>query len=271
MCIILIVINFFLFILGAIAGSFSYATYWRIRIFSKNTHSLLSDRSRCDNCNRQLSVIDLIPIISFVLTRGRCRYCNSKIALGNIVIEIIIGFLFVINYVFWPMQITGIYIFYFALWLLVITGFTILSLYDFRWKELPSVVIFTLYIIVVIGLVAYIISSDNYSFILSRILGFIFGGGIFYLLYQVSRGKWIGGGDVRLGGLIGLIVGGPINSLIMIFLASVLALLFIVSSIILKKPKLDKEVPFGPFLMLSCVIIVLFGGHISNLLHGIGI
>jgi prepilin signal peptidase PulO-like enzyme (type II secretory pathway) len=85
------------------------------------------------------------------------------------------------------------------------------------------------------------------------------GGGIFYLLFQLSAGKWIGGGDVKLGALLGILVGGPVQSLLLIFVASALGSVISVPLLITGKAKRGTKLPFGPFLIVAAIIVRLFG------------
>lgn len=255
-----------IFIFGVILGSFVGAMSWRVYLFRGNTRKLFQGRSMCEDCKHELSTLDLIPVFSFLLLRGKCRYCGTRIGYFTLFIELFTGFVFLLTYVLWPYGFSAINIFYFSLWLLVIVGFLVSSIYDFRWRELPSVVLYPILFIIVIGLTAYVLYSHNYSIILSRIYGVLISGGIFYLLYQLSDGKWIGGGDVRLGVLIGLIIGGPMNSIFMLFIASVSGLLYSLPFLIKKKLGKTKQIPFGPFLMLACYIIFMFGNHIDSFL-----
>ena len=94
--------------------------------------------------------------------------------------------------------------------------------------------------------------------------GTLIGGGIFYIIYQLSQGKWIGGGDVRLGFLLGLLASTALRSLLLIFLAALIGALLSFILIAFKKLKKKSLIPFGPFLITSLIIIQLAGTDIIN-------
>ena len=220
-----------LFLFGLIFGSFIGATTWRLHKYRKTPKKIYQGRSICENCKHELSPLDI----------------------------------------YWPYGFEGIHIIFFALWLLIVVGFLILAIYDFRWKTLPSSVIYITAILSILGLLVYIVSTRNYSILFSRIWGVLIGGGIFWVIYQVSNGQWIGGGDVRIGFLLGLIVGGPLNILLMLFISSVSGLIYSLPMMFLRKFNTKTQIPFGPFLILGCVVIFLYGERIISYLKNSGI
>ena len=137
-----------------------------------------------------------------------------------------------------------------------------LIVYDTRWMLLPNKIVFPLYFVaLVIVLLRFIQNPEALTFyqILTSI---IVGGGLFYLLFQISKGKWIGGGDVKLGFLLGALVGRADYAFLMLFLASLLGCLYILPALASKKLKRSSRVPFGPFLIIATIIVVLFGNDI---------
>ncbi len=94
---------------------------------------------------------------------------------------------------------------------------------------------------------------------LDTVLAVAVGGGIFYVLFQASSGKWIGGGDVKLGWVLGLVVATPARSLLLIFAASVLGSLISLPLLAAKRLKPTSVIPFGPFLILAAIVVQLFG------------
>ena len=88
--------------------------------------------------------------------------------------------------------------------------------------------------------------------------------GFFYSIFIISEGKWIGGGDVKIGFLLGLIVATPINSLLVIFLASLLGTFYSLPGIFIKKTNLNSHIPFGPFLIIATIIVFLFGSELLS-------
>jgi prepilin signal peptidase PulO-like enzyme (type II secretory pathway) len=98
--------------------------------------------------------------------------------------------------------------------------------------------------------------------ILCLISGFIIFG-FFYSIFIISEGKWIGGGDVKIGFLLGLIVATPINSLLVIFIASLLGTFYSLPGMVVNKKKLSSHIPFGPFLILATIIIFILGSKLN--------
>jgi prepilin signal peptidase PulO-like enzyme (type II secretory pathway) len=109
------------------------------------------------------------------------------------------------------------------------------------------------------ALVSIITADKPFTALLSTVTAVIVGGGIFYILYQVSEGKWIGGGDVKLGWLLGLVVGTPAKSLLVIFIAAFLGSFVSLPLLASKRLSRTSTIPFGPFLIIGAIIVQLFG------------
>ena len=255
------------FILGLLMGSYSYATAWRILHFKGDYRKVLEGRSKCDRCNHVLSVFDLIPVVSYIFLKGRCRYCGKKFSPHSTYVEIVSVFLFLISGLYFRHNFNYWYIFA-VFWFLILTLFLVLSVYDFIKQILPTELVYILYGIVFLGLLSYSFNSGDYVVLKNHLIGMIFSFSIFYIIYQVSSGRWMGGGDVRLVGALGLIVGGIMDSVIMIYIASLCGLIYSGVFYIFKR-KLDRIIPFGPFLMLGCFIVFVFNPEINNFLKNL--
>lgn len=262
-----------LILLGLCWGSFINAFVWRLREQSlpksKQKHkgkdlSISRGRSMCVDCGHQLSAKDLVPILSWVSVKGKCRYCKKPISWQYPLVELVTAVLFVSSYIFWPNDISGIEIGVFSIWLTVIVGFMALIVYDLRWMLLPNKIVFPMYGLATAFVILSALDQQSISPILNSLYGILIGGGIFYVLFQVSKGAWIGGGDVKLGFLIGAIIGGPWAAFIMLFLASLLGTIVTVPLLALKKAKRGTRIPFGPFLIISAIIVQLFGQKIID-------
>lgn len=264
-------------LLGLCFGSFVNAMVWRLREqslpaskrqskgkLSKNQLSVAKGRSVCPNCGHQLSGLDLLPIISWVALGGKCRYCRKAISWQYPLVEAIAALLFVGSYVFWPRELEGWEIGAFSLWLVSLVGLIALVIYDIRWMLLPNRIVFPLYWVSAAYILMRCLSEQSAQPILSALGGVLIGGGIFYLLFRLSDGKWIGGGDVKLGFLLGALVATPLNAAIMLFFASLVGSLMILPLTIAGKMARGTRIPFGPFLILAAVIVVIFGSDISN-------
>ncbi len=255
-----------LVILGLAFGSFVNAFVWRIH----EKKPWVNARSMCPNCQHELKAIDLIPILSWLWLRGVCRYCHKKISLQYPIVEASVTILFLLSYILWPSMLRGTEIIIFALWIFIITGLVALALYDLRYMILPTKLIYSLLGVAIIMSALIVFSSGIYlvSF-LNLALGSIIGGGIFYVIYLISRGKWIGGGDVRLGFLLGLLAASPGRSLLVIYVASIIGAAVSLALISLKRLKRSSLIPFGPFLISALFIVQFYGQHIMHWYRGL--
>jgi prepilin signal peptidase PulO-like enzyme (type II secretory pathway) len=100
------------------------------------------------------------------------------------------------------------------------------------------------------------------AYLLSRILGVLFSSGVFYLIFQISKGKWIGGGDVKLCIGLGIILGGPLEVILMLFIASLIGSLISLILLMLRKLKTNMTIAFGPLLISSTFLCFFFGPQI---------
>ena len=109
-----------------------------------------------------------------------------------------------------------------------------------------------------------ILGHNTVNTLLDALWGIGIIAGIFLVLYLLSNGKWIGGGDVKLGVLLGILVGGPLNSVLLLLLSSVSGSIYALSLVVSSKVGRKSNVPFGPFLILATVIVILFGTSITR-------
>ncbi len=253
-----------IFIIGLIIGSFINALVYRTRQAEtkKSNLSIISGRSICPKCKHKLSTLDLIPLLSWLYLHGECRYCHKKISIEYPIVELSTALIFIFSYIFWPVNLNGSQYFIFISWLIILIGLITLFIYDLHWKILPTKIIYFTFCISVIYALLNIIINDNS--LLNSLIGSLIGGGIFYIIYQISKGKWIGGGDVRLGFVLGLIVGTPEKAFMLLFIASLLGCIVTLPLIYLKRLKTSSIIPFGPFLIASTYILVLFGNNLIN-------
>lgn len=262
-------------VLGLCLGSFVNALVWRLHEQAKQASkpnkdylkqlSIAKGRSMCPHCKHDLAAKDLLPVISWLSLGGKCRYCKKSISVQYPVVEINTAALFVISYLFWPVDISGTQTVIFGLWLLLLVGFMALLVYDLKWYLLPNRIMYPLGFIAGLMAILMATSADNpLTTLLNTILAVAVGGGIFYLLFQVSKGKWIGGGDVKLGWLLGLVVATPARSLLLIFMASLLGCLVSLPLVASSRLKRNSTIPFGPFLIVAAIIVQLFGASILH-------
>lgn len=261
-----------LVVFGLCLGSFVNALVWRLReqelqAIKKKPDaeyatklSITRGRSMCPHCKHELAATDLIPVLSWLALRGKCRYCAKPIAAEYPLVELSTAAAFAASYVWWPTEITGIEWVQFVLWLSALVALMALLVYDVHYKLLPD------RIMAVVGalggvyvVIAITQASEPLQQLLATILAVAVGGGIFYGLFQISDGKWIGGGDVKLGWVIGLFVGSPALSFLVIFVASLLGTAASLPLLVSKRLSRASTIPFGPYLIVATVIAMLFG------------
>lgn len=262
-----------LFVLGLCLGSFVNALVWRLheqakpkksRAANGKDLSIATGRSMCPHCKYTLKVGDLIPVLSWLYLRGKCRNCKKPIGVQYPLVELLTAGLFILSYIFWPYGFDVAGIVRFGAWLMTLTGFMALVVYDLRWTLLPNRIVFPLGWLWVATTILLAIIESSPQYILNALLGALVGGGIFYILFQVSNEQWIGGGDVKLGFVLGLVVASPLKALLVIFLASYIGTLVALAGFIGKKHALSRHIPFGPSLMAATCIILFFGDNLIS-------
>lgn len=259
---------------GLIAGSFVNALVWRVR--ERETAkkpgageppSIVRGRSMCPNCRHTLAARDLVPLFSWLLLHGRCRYCQTKIAWQYPIVELATGIIFILSYVFWPGALdSDAQWLLFATWLVCATGLMALLVYDLKWMLLPSKILYPVFLIAAAGRLAYIVGfapDKGYSFTQWG-LSLLVASGLFWLLFMVSSGRWIGYGDVRLGLITGTLLAAPDKSLLMVVLSAFMGTLVMVPLMIAGRSSWHAKVPYGPFLILATAISFLFGSNIID-------
>lgn len=253
----MLILTAYLFFLGICIGSFLNVLVWRM----KRKKNWVSERSKCDHCGHILAVRDLVPLLSWFSLGGKCRYCHKKLSKIHPLVELISGSLFVISYLVWPQELNSVAnITEFVVWLILLSGFVALCIFDIKWMILPNKIIFALLVIVLAyKLVEILIFDGKGKLFWETLWGIMVGGGLFYILFQLSKGKWIGGGDVKLGFIIGAFVGGPLAAALAIFVASIVGTIASLPLLLSKRAYIGSKIPFGPFLMFGCLFVVLFG------------
>lgn len=244
-------------ILGICLGSFVNAAVWRIKVKKDIVH----DRSECIHCHHKLAAIDLIPVLSWVLLRGKCRYCKKPISAQYPIVELLVMLYFVGSYLLWPTSLDSSYAWIdFILWLSYGVGLAILFVYDLKWYLLPDKVVWPL---VFLGAVDFINMAlwQQWSlpqFLTELVLAVVAIGGVYYVLYFLSGGKGVGFGDVKLGLFMGLALGWQ-AALVCLFLANIIGFLAIVPGLISGKLKRGSRIPFGPFLIIGFILAGIWG------------
>jgi prepilin signal peptidase PulO-like enzyme (type II secretory pathway) len=263
-----------LIILGLCFGSFINALVWRVHEQSrrqspkaKNELSVLRGRSMCPHCRHELAAKDLVPVFSWLALRGRCRYCHKPISRQYPLVEASTAAVFAASYLLWPAQMHGAGRWLlFTTWLAVSLGLIALLIYDLKWLILPNRILYPTFFVALAGKLAYIgfFSHHKLHSLGLLALSVIIASGIFWLLFNLSNGRWIGYGDVRLGLVTGTVLASPSLSLLMIFLASILGTLASLPGLLTGRRSFTSKIPFGPFLIAATGLSLLFGPSIIN-------
>lgn len=283
-------ISIVLFVLGACTGSFVNALVWRVhqQSLGKGRHSrakkttnyklqttnysVLSGRSMCPNCRHKLTAKDLMPLFSWLWLRGKCRYCKKPISAQYPIVELSMGLIFVLSYIFWPSDLSAlIEQALFISWLLTSVGLMALLIYDLKWMLLPNRILYPTAAIAVLGRLLYIILTDSNKagILVDWGLAVLAASGIFWLIFYISKGKWIGYGDVRLGLITGTVLAAPVLGMLMIFTASLLGTLAVLPSLLAGRRTVTARIPFGPYLIIAAFLVLLFGQAVIDWYTGL--
>jgi len=236
------------FILGNAIGSFINVLVFRARI-----NEPITGRSFCPHCKKQLKWYELVPVLSFISQLGKCRSCKKRISWQYPLVELGTGILFAFfaaHYFFLPTTLIW-------LWLISIL-LVALFVYDLKHLELPDNWVLLLTILVVAG--TLIFSRDT---IVIRALSGLGLALLFYAMYALSMGRWIGGGDVKIAFALGMFVGLP-GVLVLLGLAYVSGALVGLYLMAKSKAKGNTAVPFGPFLIGAAIISFIYSDQLAQ-------
>ena len=254
----------FVALVGASMGSFIGALTWRLHVGK----DFVNDRSICEHCEHVLAWYDLLPVFSWLQLGGHCRYCKASIGWSAIALEISLMALGVLSLWAWPHSAvveSDIQKILFGVWLAIVVLLAALFVYDIRWMLLPNKLVLPLGVLVVVYRAIEVINGAGVAeTTASMLLGTLIGGGLFYVLFQVSGGRWIGGGDVKLGFVMGSLLGpaAALTGLVVAFYASAV---FVVPLMLAKKLSRKSKVPFGPFLIVGFLVAFLWGQELQDI------
>jgi prepilin signal peptidase PulO-like enzyme (type II secretory pathway) len=246
----MILVYLFFFLFGLAVGSFLNCLIYRL----ETGKSFFKGRSFCPHCQHILGWQDLIPILSFLILKGKCRYCHQKISWQYPLVELATALIFPLIFITRINIWTGVY-------LLIITSFLIIIfVYDLKHYIIPDKVIYPAIGIAVLYQLFGIWPPTKILWA----VGFGILPSVFFLaIILFSHERWMGFGDFKLVVLMGLILGFP-NILVALFLAFFLGAIIGMGLVISGKKQLSSEVPFGPFLVTGTFFALFFGKEIIN-------
>ncbi len=274
-----------LLLLGVVLGSFAGAQVWRVRARQLRTDkqtghpydkhewrqlrvllqgTVRDDRSRCLQCGHVLAWYDLLPVVSWLSTGGRCRYCQQFIGWFELVMELVLGVGLALSYLVWPWALPASSLL-FAVWAVVALVLMILAAYDTKWQLLPDPLNYGLMALGALFVLVRMTTLHDVDLVsltgAVALLAGLYGG-----LYAISRGAWIGFGDVKLCVGLALLLGDWRLAFMTLFLSNMLGCIIVLPGLARGQLNTRSQVPFGPLLIIGCVISLLFGGHILRAL-----
>lgn len=244
-----------IFILGLCGGSFVNMLVYRTAVKYELTKNKIVNKKRsfCDFCGRQLKWYENIPVISWMIQKGRSRCCQKKLPILYPITEITTGLLFLIFSL--KFEISNLNFF---IGLIIITLLVFLTVFDLKYLILPDFAVVTLIIISFLGVV---FDEPN---IIPYFLSGLAGGGFLWLLNLITKGKGMGLGDVKLAVFMGLFLGYP-KIIVAFYVAFVVGAIVGIILMIFKKIKKKTQIPFGPFLILGTLVAWFWGSKIIEL------
>ncbi|MBU0459156.1 prepilin peptidase [Patescibacteria group bacterium] len=237
------------FLLGLVFGSFA-----NVLIVRLPKRKRISGRSACPKCGVTLQPLELIPVVSFFLQGGKCRTCKASISVLYPAIELISGFLFVFTLYLLEGKIFLAFSLFITLWLLLI-----ISLIDAKTKLIPDILNIPF---VAFALVTALLTGSI------TFLAPVIAVGFFLIQWIASRGRWVGSGDIILAAGIGFLMGDWQRTVLAIGVSYVIGGIFAGYLLLTGKQNRRGQLPFGPFLAVGAVIVLVWGEGLLRVLLG---
>jgi leader peptidase (prepilin peptidase)/N-methyltransferase len=251
----------FLAAFGLVGGSFIGAYTYRA---PKNI-KISKGRSFCPKCKKTIHWYDNIPLISFILLKGKCRFCKEPISFREPLVELAGAFLVILIFIFsqnislnipWLFALSDLY---FPYILFIIFVMLAIFVTDIEGQVILDELTFLALLLTISALL--ISGVSIYPFLLSG-----FGAGLFLLLIHLfTFGRGMGLGDVKLAILVGTLF-GPVLTLIFMFLSFLIGALTGIFLIALRKAKFGQKIAFGPFMVISFFLVLFFGSSIAPII-----
>lgn len=236
-------VHIIIFIYGILIGSFLNVCIYRI----PRKENIITTRSHCMTCGYVLQWYDLIPLVSYLSLGGKCRKCGVKISLQYPLVELANALCYVLVFYIHGITIESL------LFALLTSSLIVLSVIDFRTYEIPVVInIF----ILILGFARVIL---DYKHITNYVLGFVSVAGFLLILYLLTKGKGIGGGDIKLMAGVGLLLGYKLTILSFVLGCIIGSVIHVIR---MKSRGADSMLAFGPYLSLGIFITILYGNQI---------
>lgn len=250
-----------IFIFGTVIGSFLNVLIYRLPIGLE----FVKTNSMCTNCKHRLNWYDLFPLFSWIFLGGKCRYCKSKISARYPIVEALNGAFYVLIYLFLSggNAIEGLNLTLVG-YMIVFSCLIVTAWIDFEHQIIPD----SMWISIFVGglfIVADVVIKGEFTkeFILSKIIGLFAVSGFFFLIGVLSKGAWMGGGDVKFMAAAGFVLGWK-AVIVSMFFAAFAGVIFAIGRKIVSKKEMRGIIPFGPFLAIGVCLCAFVGEAIFN-------
>jgi len=246
-------VSIIIFIAGLIFGSFLNVVIYRM----SELNTIFLTRSHCVHCKKLIKWYDLIPLISFILLKTKCRNCSGKISWQYPLVEFFSATSFLLVYLMFGLTVSGYFLLFISCLLIIV------FVYDLKHLIIPDEIVWPGIIISLIFYVVYSIVKSDYHIIMDSLTGGLLGASFIGLLVLATRGKGMGIGDIKLCLLLGLVLGYPLV-IVCLFFAFVIGSFVGICLIILKSKTLKDEIAFGPYLIIGFYISLFYGPNVIN-------
>ncbi|MDD5014749.1 MAG: prepilin peptidase [Atribacterota bacterium] len=245
-----IILIFILGLLGLIVGSFSNVCIYRI---PKN-ESIIFPASHCPKCCSTIKPVDNIPLLSYILLKGKCRNCKSKISIRYPIVELLTGIIYIIIYLIYGLSNQTL------IYIILSSALIIIAFIDLNDQIVPDVI--SLPGIAIGFILSFFVPYISF---MDSALGVLIGGGIILVIglggSTIFKKEAMGGGDVKLAAMVGAFLGWR-YIIVSLFLGFFLGALSGIILIVTKIKKREDAIPFGPFIVMGSLITLLWGEKI---------
>jgi leader peptidase (prepilin peptidase) / N-methyltransferase len=238
-------------VMGLIFGSAINALVWRVYV----GRSWVRGRSQCPDCGHELAARDLVPVLSWVALGGKCRYCGAPIK-DHPVVELVAALAFGVSAAaLVPVSTAGVV--RLGFWIVILTLLLALAVFDQRWLILPDKLMFPLIVTVTLFTATMAVLTGAPRVLIGALIAAMLAGGAFFALVYFSKGRAMGGGDIKLAFAMGLLLGlkGTAVAMLVAFNAAAVVGIALIAT---RRRKRHDQIPFGPFLVGGAIISFLF-------------